>query len=105
MPGPLGHATCWATRFGFVIVRVAIDYRRELSLEDEAVVVDLPGHRVRDLVDPDAPSRSCTRDGTLAAEAESVVVKHDDRRARGGAADGRGAGRCSTRRSRADGAG
>ena len=36
----------------FVIVRIAIDYRRELSLADEEIVVRCRGHRGRNLVDP-----------------------------------------------------
>jgi len=65
-------------RFGFVSVRVAIDYRRELSLEDEAVTVTCRGtgygtSSIR------TAEQVLTRDGTLAAEAASVVVKHDDR--------------------------
>ena len=64
-------------RFGFVIVRVAIDYRRELSLEDEAVVVTCRGigfgtSSIRTAEEIRTP------DGTLSAESESVVVKHDD---------------------------
>jgi len=64
-------------RFGFVIVRVAIDYRSELSLEDEEVLVRCwgKGHGK-------ASIRTCEqvvkRDGTVSAEAESVTVKHDD---------------------------
>jgi acyl-CoA thioester hydrolase len=63
-------------RFGFVIVRVAIDYRRELSLEDEAVIVTCRGigfgtSSIR------TAEQVRTPDGTLSAEAESVVVKHD----------------------------
>ena len=63
-------------RFGFVIVRVAIDYRRELSLQDEAVVVTCRGigfgtSSIR------TAEQVRTPDGTLSAEAESVVVKHD----------------------------
>ena len=38
---------------GFVIVRVAIDFRRELSLEDEVGHGRVPGHRLRNIVDPD----------------------------------------------------
>ena len=64
-------------RFGFVIVRVAIDYRRELSLEDEAVVVTCRGlgfgtSSIR------TAEQVRTAGGALAAEAESVVVKHDE---------------------------
>ncbi|HYJ60035.1 MAG TPA: acyl-CoA thioesterase [Actinomycetota bacterium] len=65
-------------RFGFVIVRVAIDYRRELSLEDESVTVTCRGtgygtSSIR------TAEQVLMRDGTVAAEAASVVVKHDDR--------------------------
>lgn len=63
--------------FGFVVVRVAIDFRSELSLEDEEVLITCAGTgfgtasvRTREEVR--------TRDGTLAAEAESVTVKHDE---------------------------
>lgn len=59
-----------------VIVRVAIDYRRELSLEDEEVVVTCRGigygtSSVR------TQERVYAKAGWLAAEAESVVVAHD----------------------------
>ena len=62
--------------FDFVIVRVAIDYRSELSLEDAAVVVRCSGAGY---------GRSSIRtseqvlkgDGTVSAEAESVIVAHD----------------------------
>lgn len=62
--------------FNFVIVRVAIDYRNELSLEDEAIVVTVRGtgygsSSIR------TTERISKLDGTVAAEAESVVVKHD----------------------------
>ena len=63
--------------FVFVVVRVAIDFRSELSLQDEEVLVTCAGTgygtssiRTREEVR--------TRDGTLAAEAESVTVKHDE---------------------------
>ncbi len=62
--------------FDFVIARVAIDYRRELSLEDREVVVRCRGVGL---------GRSSIRTaeqvlaagGWLAAEAESIVVAHD----------------------------
>lgn len=73
--GPGGDP--WA----FVLARVAIDFRRELRQEDGAVVVSCGLAR--------AGSSSVTtreeirtRDGELAAEAESVVVAWD--RERGG---------------------
>ncbi len=62
--------------FDFVIVRVAIDYRRELSLVDEEVVV-----RCRGTGYGDSSIRTSelirTAKGELAAESESVIVKHD----------------------------
>jgi acyl-CoA thioester hydrolase len=67
----------------FVIVRIAIDYRRELSLEDEDVVVMCRGlgygsSSIR------TAERVVAKAGWVAAEAESVIVAHDDasRRAR-----------------------
>jgi acyl-CoA thioester hydrolase len=62
--------------FDFVIVRIAIDYRSELSLEDREVVVRCWGEGV-------GSSSIRTReeiraaDGRLAAEAASVIVHHD----------------------------
>jgi acyl-CoA thioester hydrolase len=60
----------------FVIARVAIDFRRELSLEDEQVRVTCRGtgygtSSVR------THERVYAKEGWLAAEAESVVVAHD----------------------------
>jgi acyl-CoA thioester hydrolase len=62
--------------FNFVIVRVAIDYRRELSLDDEEITVGCRGtgygsSSIR------TSEHIVAREGILAAEAESVVVKHD----------------------------
>lgn len=61
----------------FVIVRVAIDYRRELSLEDENVVVTCRGvgygtSSIR------TAERVIARAGWVAAEAKSVIVAHDE---------------------------
>lgn len=60
----------------FVLVRVAIDFRRELTLADEAVVATCrlvgSGHssiRTREEIR--------AAEGWLAAEAESVMVAHD----------------------------
>jgi acyl-CoA thioester hydrolase len=65
-------------RFDFVIVRVAIDYRRELSLDDDEVIV-----RCRGAGYGRASIRTAeqvlTPDGTVRAEAESVIVAHDPR--------------------------
>lgn len=62
--------------FDFVIVRIAIDYRSELSLDDVEVVVRCWGTgvgtssiRTREQI--------VKRDGALAAESESVIVSHD----------------------------
>jgi acyl-CoA thioester hydrolase len=66
------HAAMW----DYVLARVAIDFRREIGLEQEAVVVRTTLARVG--------SSSITLkeeirmlDGTLAAEAESVIVARD----------------------------
>jgi acyl-CoA thioester hydrolase len=60
----------------FVIVRIAIDYRRELSLEDEDVTVTCRGtgygtSSIR------TAEQVIAKAGWVAAEAESVVVAHD----------------------------
>ena len=67
----------------FVIVRIAIDFRRELALEDEEVTVTCRGtgygtSSIR------TAEQVVAKAGWVAAEAESVVVAHDavDRRAR-----------------------
>jgi acyl-CoA thioester hydrolase len=67
----------------FVIVRIAIDYRRELALDDEEVTITCRGigygtSSIRTL------EQVVAKAGWIAAEAESVVVAHDavDRRAR-----------------------
>jgi acyl-CoA thioester hydrolase len=62
--------------FDFVIVRVAIDYRRELSLEDREVTVTCRGtgygtSSIR------TAERIVAAAGFVAAESESVIVKHD----------------------------
>jgi acyl-CoA thioester hydrolase len=61
----------------FVIVRVAIDYRLELSLEDEEVIVTCRGAgygtssiRTREQI--------LAKAGWVAAEAESVIVAHEE---------------------------
>lgn len=62
--------------FDFVIVRIAIDYRSELSLADGEIVVRCWGTgvgtssiRTREQI--------TKRNGALAAESESVIVSHD----------------------------
>lgn len=60
----------------YVLARVAIDFRRELRLEDEAVVVSCRLERIGNsslgLVE-----QIRTGDGELAAEAEAVLVARD----------------------------
>jgi acyl-CoA thioester hydrolase len=61
----------------FVIVRVAIDYRRELSLEDEEVIVTCRGagygtFSIR------TSEQILAKAGWMAAESESVIVAHDE---------------------------
>lgn len=67
----------------FVLARVAIDYRRELTLEDEEVVASC---RILGYGTSSITTREELRAGAgwLAAEAESVMVAHDasTRRAR-----------------------
>jgi len=65
----------------FVIVRIAVDYRRELSLADEEVTVTCRGigygtSSIR------TSERITAKAGWIAAEAESVVVAHDERERR-----------------------
>jgi acyl-CoA thioester hydrolase len=63
-------------RFDFVIVRIEIDFRNELALEDGEVTLRCEGAGY-------GRSSIMTRehvlklDGTVAAEAESVIVAHD----------------------------
>jgi acyl-CoA thioester hydrolase len=60
----------------FVLVRVAIDYRRELTLSDESVVTTC---RLVRFGSSSVTTREEIRaaEGWLAAEAESVMVSHD----------------------------
>jgi len=62
--------------WGFVLARVAIDFRRELTLEDEAVVVSCRPVRVGN---SSVTTREEVRtlDGELSAEAEAVLVARD----------------------------
>jgi acyl-CoA thioester hydrolase len=71
--GALGNAeSVWS----FVVARVAVDYRRELTLEDDAVVARCGLARIgtSSVVTRESVS---TRTGQLAAEAESVLVARD----------------------------
>jgi len=60
----------------FVLVRVAIDFRRELTLEDDAVLVKC---RLVKVGNTSITTREEIRsaNGYLAAESESVMVAHD----------------------------
>lgn len=60
----------------YVLARVAIDFRRELRLEDEAVVVSC---RLERMGNSSLTLREeiRTREGELSAEAEAVVVARD----------------------------
>ena len=59
-----------------VLARVAIDFRRELRLEDEEVVVSCSLERIGNS-SVTLREQVRTRDGELAAEAEAVLVARD----------------------------
>ncbi len=60
----------------FVLARVAIDFRRELRLEDEAVVVSCRLERIGNS-SLTLEEQIRTRSGELAAAAEAVLVARD----------------------------
>jgi acyl-CoA thioester hydrolase len=60
----------------FVLARVAIDFRRELRLEDEDVLVSCALARIGNS-SITLSEQIRTRDGELAAEAEAVLVARD----------------------------
>jgi acyl-CoA thioester hydrolase len=60
----------------YVLARVAIDFRRELRLEDEEVVVSCSLVRIGNS-SITLSEEIRTRDGELAAEAEAVLVARD----------------------------
>ena len=62
--------------WGFVLARVAIDFRRELTLEDEAVIVSCRPVRVGNS-SITTREEIRTLDGELSAEAEAVLVARD----------------------------
>ena len=68
--GELGDA------WDFVLARVAIDFRRELRLEDEEVVVCCTLDRIGNS-SVTLSEEIRTRDGELSAEAEAVLVARD----------------------------
>ena len=61
----------------FVIARIAIDYRRELSLDDEEVVVTCgaAGYGTSSIR---TTERIVAKAGWVSAESESVIVAHDE---------------------------
>jgi acyl-CoA thioester hydrolase len=60
----------------FVLARVAIDFRRELRLEDEEVLVTCTLERIGNS-SITLSEQIRTRDGELSAEAEAVLVARD----------------------------
>ena len=60
----------------YVLARVAIDFRRELRLEDEEVVVSCALARIGNS-SVTLRERIGTREGELAAESEAVLVARD----------------------------
>jgi acyl-CoA thioester hydrolase len=60
----------------FVLARVAIDFRRELRLEDDSVVVSCRLERIG-TASLTLREEIRTVDGTLAAESEAVLVARD----------------------------
>jgi acyl-CoA thioester hydrolase len=65
-----------AAMWDYVLARVAIDFRREVGLDDEAVVVRTTLARIG-TSSMTLREEIRTADGALAAEAESVVVARD----------------------------
>ena len=68
--GELGDA------WDFVLARVAIDFRRELRLEDEEIVVSCTLQRIGNS-SVTLSEEIRTREGELSAEAEAVLVARD----------------------------
>ena len=67
--------------WGYVIGRVEIDYRRELTLEDDVVVARCSLERLgtKSIVTSEA---IVTRDGETSAEAKAVLVARDEKTGR-----------------------
>jgi len=63
--------------WGFVLARVAIDYRRELTQEDDAIVVSCRLVRIGNS-SVTLREEIRTEDGELSAESEAVLVARDD---------------------------
>jgi acyl-CoA thioester hydrolase len=72
--GALGDpATIWS----YVVARVEIDYRRELTLDDDVIVARC---RLQSIGNSSVRTHESvsTRNGELAAEAQAVLVARDD---------------------------
>jgi acyl-CoA thioester hydrolase len=65
-----------ADPWDYVLARVAIDFRRELRLEDEEVLVSCSLRRIGS-ASLTLREEIRTRDGELSAEAEAVLVARD----------------------------
>jgi acyl-CoA thioester hydrolase len=67
--------------WGYVIARVEIDYRRELTLEDDAIVARCSLERLgsKSVVTNES---IITRDGETAGEAKAVLVARDEKTGR-----------------------
>jgi acyl-CoA thioester hydrolase len=67
--------------WGYVIARVEIDYRRELTLEDDVIVARCSLDRLgtKSVVTSESIA---TRGGKIAAEAKAVLVARDDQTGR-----------------------
>jgi acyl-CoA thioester hydrolase len=63
--------------WGFVLARVAIDYRRELTQEDDAIVVSCRLVRIGNS-SVTLREEIRTENGELSAESEAVLVARDD---------------------------
>ena len=63
--------------WGYVIARVEIDYRRELTLEDDVVVARCSVERIGTKSVTTSESVA-TRDGETVAEAKAVLVARDE---------------------------
>jgi acyl-CoA thioester hydrolase len=75
----LGAAS--GSTWDFVLARVAIDFRRELRLEDEEVLVSCTLRRIGNS-SVTLGEEIRTRDGELSAESEAVLVARDRERGR-----------------------
>jgi acyl-CoA thioester hydrolase len=67
--------------WGYVIARVEIDYRRELTLEDDAIVARCSLERLgtKSVVTSESIT---TQDGETSAEAKAVLVARDEKTGR-----------------------